>query len=81
MTNKNTGGPAFPCETPVAGGGTYYTSGLTIRDYFAGQALQGLLASDAQVPLPTIEEIAAHFAKIAFIYADAMIAQRERNKP
>ncbi len=39
MTNKQTGGPAFPAQ--------FYderATGMTLRDYFAAKAMQGLLA-------------------------------------
>ncbi len=36
----NDGGPAFP--TPV---GVQHNDGMTLRDYFAAAALQGLMAS------------------------------------
>ena len=51
--NTNTGGPAFPA-------GAHF--GMTLRDYFAGQALAG---SD------TIS------AREAYDMADAMLAARE----
>ena len=35
-------GPAFPAMLP---GGNYCTPGMSLRDWFAGQALQGLLAA------------------------------------
>jgi hypothetical protein len=43
--------------------------GLTMRDYFAAKAMQGLLASDVNAPLDT-------FAKQAYIVADAMMEAR-----
>lgn len=76
MTKINDGGPAFPHER-----GTYSTglakapaTGMTIRDYFAGQALAGLLA-DSNVTGRT-----DLVAQIAYSIADAMLAERARNK-
>jgi hypothetical protein len=40
MSNTNTGGPAFP--TQVA---SY--EGMTLRDYFAAKAMQGLIARES----------------------------------
>lgn len=43
MSEKDTGGPAFPTdceESPFAKA----HAGMTLRDYFAVQALQGMLA-------------------------------------
>ena len=44
--------------------------GLTIRDWFAGMALSGLVS---QPPLNPTED-----AKWAYVYADAMLEQREQ---
>lgn len=39
---QDTGGPAFPSPT----GNVMQDGGITVLDWFAGQALSGLLASD-----------------------------------
>ena len=46
-------------------------SGMSLRDWFAGQALQGHLA------FPGSDLYADDAAKIAYRYADAMIAARK----
>jgi hypothetical protein len=46
--------------------------GMTLRDYFAAKAMQGLLASEVNAPLKT-------FAKQAYTMADAMM--EARNEP
>ena len=41
------GGPMFPCEQGVDPAGNWnqtFESGMSVRDYFAGQALAGTLA-------------------------------------
>jgi hypothetical protein len=38
MSNTNTGGPAFPYEN------RYEHEGMTLRDYFAAKAMQGMMA-------------------------------------
>jgi hypothetical protein len=65
MSNINNGGPAFPFDG-------YYgeTYGMTLRDWFAGQALAGLTA-DPDMPG------AARCAALAYAYADAMLRARE----
>ena len=79
------GGPAFPQS-----GGQHYTSakGMTLRQYYAGQALVGLLAVDDSTPCvsQTPEGIEAERAEyvrsqahIAACYADALIAELEKN--
>lgn len=59
------GGPAFP----VSG----FSSGMTLRDYFAGQALAGITVGCGWQGGPW-ETMAAH----AYEAADAMLAERER---
>lgn len=67
---KKTGGPAFPqTELDKA---LYTHGGMTLRDYFAGQALAGLL-SDIECN-PTSEEA----AKIAYDFAEAMILEKDK---
>jgi hypothetical protein len=64
----NDGGPAFP--RTGADGHTSPQSGMTIRDYFAAAALQGLLANGG---CPTWDDD----AKAAYAAADAMLKARE----
>ena len=61
--------PAFP----VAGQFGIYQEGMSLRDYFAGQALMGMMASDAGWATPQAE-----VARGAYKLADAMLAERER---
>ena len=42
MNNTNTGGPAFPSPTD----GMLDNEGMTLRDYFAAKAMQGMLAEN-----------------------------------
>ncbi len=42
MSNTNTGGPAFPA--PITKPLENYYPGISVRDYFAAKAMQGLLA-------------------------------------
>lgn len=70
MSAYKTGGPAFPTLflEPEFGSGN---CGMTLRDYFAGQALTGILNSNN--PKSTIEGMATY----SYAIADAMV--RERN--
>jgi uncharacterized protein with PhoU and TrkA domain len=61
---KNTGGPAFA----VAELANIKWEGMTLRDYFAAKAMQGLM--DAAMPMPEI-------ADAAYDMADAMLKARE----
>lgn len=66
--NTKTGGPAFPC--PVGHIECAHPEGMSLRDWYAGQALSGVLASRDR------EYSFADFAADAFGYADAMIAEK-----
>jgi hypothetical protein len=73
MSDK-TGGPAFPHDKYMKHGdqwGTYAHGGMTLRDYFAGQALVGMM----QAMRPYTRD-AAQCAADAYRQADAMIAAR-----
>lgn len=66
---KDNGGPAFPLASEEAHFSGY--DGMTLRDYFAGQALTGIIAgykggNVSDVPL------------VAYQVADAMIAERSK---
>jgi hypothetical protein len=52
-------------------------SGMTLRDWFAGQALMGLLAFDGFAS-PDPEDIPAQFARSAYRLADAILKERNR---
>lgn len=68
------GGPDFPSEWAMISGGVRSCPGMTLRDWFAGQALVGLLASD---PGSTTWEVDAENAYLA---ADAMLAARSKGE-
>ncbi len=75
MSNTNTGGPAFPTERPAM---SEYGKGMTLRDYFAAKALQGLLADPEPFDLWDGDKtIADTYAREAYVYADAMLKARE----
>ena len=67
--SKNTGGPAFPTTKPLDGWGDP-NAGMTLRDYFAAKAMQGMLMRG----YGNIE----HLPVDAYAFADAMIAEREK---
>ena len=66
---KNDGGPAFPRSASDISDGS---EGMSVRDYFAGKALAGMLADS------TIDLAMSDIADRAFRYADAMLAEREK---
>lgn len=72
MTDK-TGGAAFPVaynsETQDA------KFGMTLRDYFAAKAMQGILANPAQ--LDNVNDKSAEWvSRDAYLVADAMLKAR-----
>jgi len=77
MENKETGGSAFPGTIPQFSY-QHPEPGMTLRDWFAGQALAGMATLYA-VAGGASEDIAKANATVSYLMADAMIA--ERNKP
>ena len=72
------GGPAFPVSMDEARGKVASIhGGISIRDYFAAAALQGMLANPAMIDALPTPASAADIATAADIYADAMLAVRE----
>jgi hypothetical protein len=76
MSTGNDGGPAFPKSVDLYSWESRddgmritgeLTGGMTLREYFAGQALVGLLASGHSRP--------AEVAEGACQYADALLAE------
>ena len=81
-TPSNDGGSAFPVM--------YISEGMTLRDYFAGQALAAI-CSGIEVEVDELDangKYADHNMKMlhdcagirAYGYADAMLAARERKE-
>ena len=70
--SKKTGGPAFPHKKYDIG-----YAGMTLRDYFAAKAMQGLIASPRGTPNGE-DATTDYYAKMAYLMADAMIAEREK---
>ena len=76
MSNTNTGGPAFPHTVEYKGAdcnGVVPHGGMTLRDYFAAKAMQGLIAGD----WPTAKSEQNQLALLAYSLADAMLKARE----
>lgn len=74
MSARNDGGPAFPSKNQLVDEIEYVCcEGMSLRDYFAGQALAGLLA----VP-DTGNWKFEEFSSAAYQHADAMLEARQR---
>ena len=81
----NTGGQAFPHHIVSDYGPTYADSGMTLRDYFAAQALTGMQIWDAVLNGKSAQFAGEKggidlLAKTAYDVADALIKQREGKK-
>ena len=78
----DTSGPMFPTPRQERNDGPVWMEpGMTLRDYFAGQALQGVLANPhvavaADAPAGTTHEQAV--VQAVFALADAMLAERRK---
>ena len=71
------GGPAFPVRSvPLEEGGQFFAAGMSLRDWFAGQALAGLLAS------PVTDDMSwSEIASKAYNAANSMLAERAKAQP
>jgi hypothetical protein len=77
MSEEKDGGPAFPRPSVSLsnGGQEWGCDGLTARDWFAGQALAGLVQLVTAVKGPVAAE---ELASIAYGVADAILAERDK---
>jgi hypothetical protein len=78
------GGPAFPIVPPSE---SVFFSGMSLRDYFAAAALQGLMGNsggpwqaDPMCGTGWCNSDASLVALTAYDIADAMLAARERKE-
>ena len=67
---KDTGGQAFPNEQD------YLKDGMTLRDYFASQALMGMCSALTSEEKDHINGIS--IVSHSYKFADAMIAERNK---
>ena len=79
MSERKDGGPAFPHPVPVGAWGDP-SQGMTLRDYFAGKALQGILSNGMSQYIFNGKAIVdgETLAKCAYEFADTMLAERAR---
>lgn len=73
MSKIDDGGYAFPrAATETNNPNMFFEpqEGMTLRDYFAAAALQGILANPTEVSSATV-------VKASYEYADAMLAARK----
>jgi len=71
VSTINTGGPAFPVPPRIHSYDNNPIPGMTLRDWFAGQALSGM-------PADELARSPNGYAKYSYELADAMIAERSK---
>lgn len=78
MKMRNDGGQAFPCEGGACSG-LHADPGMSLRQWYAGLALQGILAGGYGDTVPH-DDVGggADAAFFAVQYADALIAELEK---
>jgi hypothetical protein len=72
--------PAFPGVTYLKLSGEKNPEGMTLRDYFAARAMQGLIAHEQKASHLSGANIGDFDVRVAFAayrYADAMMSRRE----
>jgi hypothetical protein len=70
-THRNS--PAFPCDWDYINSNREAANGMSLRDYFAGQAIVGMLAA-----ANTRRDVTnAELATVAYSIADAMLEARD----
>lgn len=80
MSDK-TGGAAFPNDKFMDDGTILSTPGMTLRDYFAAKAMQGMIASgdfDKRVRFVKTEDLYPQCAGSAYSMAEAMLVERAK---
>lgn len=73
MTKINDGGSAFPVHE-LTNGGLVPVGGMSLRDYFAGQALNALITEALKSDHKAWESTTKH----AYYIADSMLQAREQ---
>lgn len=94
MSKEHTGGPAFPQPitdyrqyeghkfTGFVANDDALAGGMTLRDYFAGQAVGALITRMALIDIATQTRVSPNtrdeMVTFAYGLADAMLAEREK---
>ena len=71
---KNDGGPAFPFAVPTDF--QFAENGMSLRDWFAGQAINGIISCAPMRSGVTYKQV----AEGAYLWADAMLVARDTLK-
>lgn len=79
--STNNGGPAFPFPASLYPDGSTHDPGdpgMSLRDYFAAKAMQGLMGRNWSECKVTDEELIAIWARSSYGMADAMMKERSK---
>jgi hypothetical protein len=68
--------PAFPCFNNADWEYNWLHKGMTLRDWFAGQALVGLIGGDGELNVYAGDKGEVKVAQDAYLIADAMMKAR-----
>lgn len=74
MEDRKDGGAAFP-STQDVGSYKFFKEGMSLRDYFAGQALTGIMAGKYYTALDARDK-----TFIAYTLADEMLKARDEER-
>ena len=75
MSKVNDGGSAFPSHGTM---GEVVQEGMTVRQWFAGQALVGLLGNP--IVAGRFDLVCKEYARVSYELADTMIAYEEAER-
>ena len=76
---RDKGGPAFPTHlNPAPGRLMNHLQGMTLEDYFAGEALMGAVAREGSLAVSRDRKQAEVTAVRCYNIAAAMVAEREK---
>lgn len=64
---------AFPLSV-----GNWYSCGMTLRDYFAAKAMQGLVSANQTAGITEAKELGVALAEVSYKISDAMLKEREK---
>lgn len=82
--SANTGGPAFPVPVDGATDGRTHDAGMTLLDWYAGQALAGLCSSwydrHKDDPLTQRGHGPTLISQSAYTHAESMLAEKARRE-
>jgi len=81
MSKEPENPPAFPGNDGPNANNPDFQTGMTLLDWFAGMALQGIIATEGVNVWDVPTDQAPLCARWAYGYAEAMIAERARRMP